>query len=72
VIDADNDGEEQDDEPPVMPENMTLGYMEVVDGELLIATTDRTELDEFIEDLEREVAASQDDIEPALDGMDLD
>jgi hypothetical protein len=57
----------------VMLENMTFGFMEMIDGELVIETSDRTDLDELIEHLELEVAGQNEDgTETALDGMDID
>lgn len=73
-IDEDEDIiEELGHDSQAMPENMTFGFIKMINGELVIETSDRTDLNELIEQLELEVAGqNEDDAETALDGMDID
>jgi hypothetical protein len=72
-MDEDED-EEPEDNSLGMPEDMTIGFMEMVDGELQIETSDRMDIDDLIEQLEHEVAHESDkDVEgDEQDVMDID
>jgi hypothetical protein len=51
-VDDDDMEEPEGDSDIAMAGNMTFGYMEMVDDELLIETSDCTDLDDFIKHLE--------------------
>ena len=59
-MDEDED-EEPEDDSLGMPEDMTIGFMEMVDGELRIETSDRMDIDDLIEQLEQEAAHENDE-----------
>jgi hypothetical protein len=58
--DEDED-EEPEDDSLGMPENMTIGFMEMVNGELRIETSDRMDIDDLIEQLEQEAVHENDE-----------